>query len=116
MAIQNINTPVTSVKTDEGSEAIIRASFGQHPEDVISPVKTAADVFSWLEEIFASIRREAEGERVNTTRIRNLADCGVYVAAEFTNYLGVEHEGMSRSLASAGLLDDGKTPIGKITA
>lgn len=38
-----------------------KEAFGQHPEDVLTPAKMAAEGFGWLNESFVSIKREAEG-------------------------------------------------------
>ena len=54
--------------------------FGEHPEDVISPIKSASDAFDWLEELFNTIKTEALNER-NGYRIKHLAEMGAYLAS-----------------------------------
>ena len=66
------------------TEDLIAASkeaFGQHPEDVLSPAKLAAEGFGWLDEILVSIQREAEGGNI-ALRIVKLAAAGAYIAAD----------------------------------
>lgn len=43
--------------------AIVKELFDAHPEDVISPINSAAEALTWLEEIFATIKKEAINER-----------------------------------------------------
>ena len=42
---------------------VCRNLFGEHPADVISPIKSAADALSWLEELFRTISKDALDER-----------------------------------------------------
>lgn len=46
-----------------------KEAFGQHPEDVLAPAKMAAKGFGWLNEIFVSIQREAEGDNCPPRRV-----------------------------------------------
>ncbi len=80
-----------------------KALFGQYPEDVIGPIKSAADALLWLEEIFTTIKNEALNERKGY-RIKRLADAGTYIAQEFSNYAGCEHETMLARLHDAGII------------
>lgn len=80
-----------------------RSLFGEHPEDVISPIKSAADALSWLEELFHTIEREALNER-NGYRIKHLAEMGAYLALDMGNYAGCQHETMIDRLRNAGVV------------
>lgn len=79
-----------------------RALFGEVPEDVISPIKSAAEALGWLEEIFKTISREALHER-NGYRLKRLADAGAYLAFDFHEYAGCRHEEMLGRLRGAGV-------------
>ena len=80
-----------------------RALFGEHPEDVISPIKSASDALGWLEELFNTIKNEALTER-NGYRIKHLAEMGAYLAFDMSNYAGCQHETMVDRLRTAGVL------------
>lgn len=92
-------------------EAITSAcekAFGEHPEDVISPIKSAADLCHWLDEIFKTIKEEAESNGpVSHFRIKHLANAGAYLAFDYSNYLGCHHEEMSACLKKAGIKTGG---------
>ena len=80
-----------------------RHLFGEHPENVISPIKSAADALSWLEELFKTIEREALNER-NGYRIKHLAEAGAYLAFDIANFAGCQHETMIERLRTAGVV------------
>lgn len=78
--------------------------FGAHPEDVISPIKSAAETLSWLEEIFRTIARETLIER-SECRINALAEMGAYLASDIGNYVDSEHEKYRDCLQKAGVIN-----------
>lgn len=78
----------------------VRSLFGAHPEEVISPIKSAADALLWVEEILRTISREAMDER-NGCRIKNLADAGAHLASDVGNFAGHAHETMIEHLSTA---------------
>lgn len=80
-----------------------RNLFGEHPEDVISPINSAAEALFWLEELFLTIAREALDER-NGYRIKHLAEMGAYLASDVGNYAGYQHETMIDRLRNAGVV------------
>lgn len=80
-----------------------RNIFGEHPEDVISPIKSAADALSWLEELFRTIASEALDER-NGYRIKHLAEMGAYLALDVGGYADHQHETMIDRLRNAGVI------------
>ncbi len=82
----------------------IKALFGSHPEDVIQPIKTAADVLGWLEEIFQTLTQEAKAERMNSVRMNRAIDVGLYLASDFGNHMDCEHERMLEALRLAGVV------------
>lgn len=52
-----------SAATKTNTETIMSAcddAFGLHPEDVIAPIKGAAELCHWLNEILKTIKEEAE--------------------------------------------------------
>lgn len=92
-------------KRNEAAIATCRTIFGESPEDVIAPIKSAADTLWWLNEIFVTIKNEA-GDPRNSMRVRNLAEAGAYLALDVANYAGCQHEGMIRCLHDAGIAPD----------
>jgi hypothetical protein len=84
------------------SVEIVKEMFGDHPEDVISSIKCAADTLGWLEEIFITIKNEALVER-NGYRIKQLAEAGAYLALDVSNYAGYQHETYTKRLQAAGV-------------
>lgn len=93
---QGAPAPVTSVEA-------CRSLFGEHPEDLISPIHSAADALSWLEEILNTIAREALDGR-NGYRIKHLAEAGAYLALDMGNYAGHFHETVIARLRDAGVV------------
>lgn len=76
--------------------------------DVIAPTKVAADVCHWLNEIFKTIKEEAEQNwPVSHFRIKYLADAGAYLAFDYANYLGCQYEDRAANLAKAGIKTGG---------
>lgn len=75
--------------------------FDNHPEDVISPIKSAADTLGWLEELFRTIECEALNER-NSYRIKHLAEMGAYLASDMSNLMGCQYETMVDRLRNTG--------------
>ncbi len=82
----------------------VRALFGSHPEDVIQPIKTAADVLGWLEETFGILIQEVNSERMSSVRLKRLIDAGLYLTSDFGNHLECEHKRMLESLRLAGVV------------
>lgn len=80
-----------------------RSSFGNHPEDVIAPINSAAETLMQLSEIFKTISNEALCE-CNGYRIKRLAEAGAYLAVEIGNFADCEHESMRNALVAAGVL------------
>ena len=80
-----------------------RSLFGEHPEDVISPINSAAEALMWLEEILRTIIREALDEH-NGYRIKRLAEAGAYLALDMGNYAECQHETMIDRLRTAGVV------------
>jgi hypothetical protein len=70
---------------------VSRAVFGEHPDDVISPLNTASEALFWLEELFGVIHEEAEKDNSRTYRIKRLADLGKYLAGDMGNYVDGRH-------------------------
>jgi hypothetical protein len=81
--------------------------FGEHPEDVISSINGAAEALGWLEEIFATIKNEADDAR-NRGRIKKLAAAGEYLAFDYANFTACKHEEYRDRLKAAGLIDSGE--------
>ena len=90
--------------------ASIKEAFGEHPEDVLASVKTAAEGFGWLNEILISIKREVEGGNASP-RIVKLAAAGAYLAADLENYFGTQHESMLHKLQEVGILPPDRRPL-----
>ena len=96
---------VAEIAAENPSVTVVKELFGDHPEDVISPIKSAAEVLGWLEEIFITIKKEALEER-NGYRIKKLADAGAYIALDMANFAGGQHEAYINRLQVAGVLSD----------
>ena len=98
--------------TKTNTETIMSAcddAFGLHPEDVIAPIKCAADLCHWLNEILKTIKEEAEQNGpASHFRIKYLADAGAYLALDYSNYLGCQHEDMAANLAKVGITIGGE--------
>lgn len=98
-----MKTTKRTVAAKNPSVETCRNLFGENPEDVISPIKSAADTLTWLEEIFITIKNEALNER-NGYRIKHLAEVGAYLALDMSNYAGCQHEAMIDRLRNAGVV------------
>lgn len=86
------------------TEESCRQLFGEHPEDVIRPIKSAADALGWLEEIFAAIQRETlDGGSVY--RIKRLAEMGAYMALDMGNCASCQHETLIDRLRAASVVE-----------
>ncbi len=68
-------------------------TFDKRPEDAIRPIDSASDLCGWLDEIFISIRREAEGKNCRL-RIGKLAAAGAYLTEDVGNYFDCRHGNM----------------------
>jgi hypothetical protein len=96
-------SPHMDKHTTTPNEAACRSLFGEHAEDVISPIKCAADALGWIEEILKTIQCEALKER-NGHRIKQLAEAAAYLASDMSNYAIVRHETMIHRLRTAGVI------------
>lgn len=63
-------------------------------EDVVADYKTAAEGFSWLNEILVGIKQEAQAGN-SAPRIAKLAAAGAYLAVDLGNYFAVQCEEIS---------------------
>lgn len=87
-----IATPSPSVAPDAITAIeVSRAVFGEHPDDVISPLNTASEALFWLEELFGVIQEEADKNEPRLYRIKRLADMGKYLAFDMGNYVDGRH-------------------------
>lgn len=77
-----------------------RSLFGEHPEDVITPINSATEALCWLEELFKTIEQEALNER-SGYRIKHLAEMGAYLACNMSDFTGSQYETMMGSLRTA---------------
>lgn len=80
-----------------------RSVFGSHPEDVITPINSAAETLMQLHEIFKTISDEALDAR-HGHRIKALADAGAYLAFDIGNFADCEFERLRDSLVAADVL------------
>lgn len=92
-----------AAKNSTPSTEAAREIFGEHPEDVISPMDTAAETLGWLEEIFRVIKEEADAGKANSERVRRLAEAGAYLASDISNYVDGRYETIRNHLRVAGL-------------
>lgn len=77
---------------------ICKALFGEYPEDVITPIKSASEVFGWVEELFTIIARESN----DGGRVKRMAEMGAYLAADWGNAACCQHETLADNLRAAG--------------
>lgn len=100
MAKKSVATRVTP---NASGIAACRELFGDHPEDVISPIESAAETLVWLAEILSIISREAASIREpGALSIKKLADAARYIANDMGNYSDCRHEELLGHLRSAG--------------
>lgn len=94
--------------TDQSKFEAARELFGEHPGDVLQPIKTAAEALDWVEAICTSIRVEAQGKG-NLVQIRKLAEAAEYLSLEFSSWASCQYEEMHQRLHDAGVpgCDDG---------
>jgi hypothetical protein len=89
------------------SVGIVKDLFDAHPEDVISPINSAAEALTWLEEIFDTIKKEALDGR-NGYRIQRLAAAGAYIAADMGDYADHMYKNYLERLQIAGAVASGE--------
>lgn len=77
------------------------ALFGEDPEGFLIALNSASDALSWLEEIFKTIRDEAD-RPCNSIRLKQMASLGAHIAADFANETDSVHERLTNSLSEAG--------------
>jgi hypothetical protein len=87
--------------TPEEIDAVILQAFGQRAADVVLPVKASAEAFGWLDAILRSIGDEARKDKPDSFRIRDLAGAGAYIAFDYSNCIGCQHEDMVDRLNAA---------------
>lgn len=75
--------------------------FGEHPEDVISPIDSAAEALGWLEEIFNVIKQRAEAGQATLSQVKRLADAGAYIANNMGGYVESRYRDMSDRIEMA---------------
>jgi hypothetical protein len=70
-----------------------------NPQDVLNTIKAAADALGWVAEIFSSIEKELQtpGEAWSDGRIKRLAEMGRYIASDFENIAGSQHDAYERN-------------------
>jgi hypothetical protein len=73
---------------------------GRHPEDVIDPLRTAAEALEWVVEISKTI----EAEAASNTRIRRLASMAAFVAMDVANLTESSYEDMLAAIKKGGAL------------
>lgn len=81
--------------------------FGEHPEDVISPIDSAAEAISWLEEIFSVIKQQDESGQASLLQVKRLADAGAYIAINMGGYVESRYRDMSERLEMANSTNGG---------
>ena len=84
-------------------EAVIKQSFGKCTDEVLLAPKASAEAFGWLEEIFKCIKEESHKDSPDRFRLANLAGAGAYLAFDYQNFVGCEHETMVDALSAVGI-------------
>ncbi|MCL1860934.1 MAG: hypothetical protein FWG52_05295 [Proteobacteria bacterium] len=99
--INSTNTAASGVTIET-----FRAFFGRHPDDVISALKTGSETLDWLCSIFVAIKERCEkGDSIHPGAIKNLVEIGLYLAGDFSNFLGCEFEELERKIEAAKALE-----------
>ena len=73
-----------------------RALFGQHPDDVIAPIKSSCEMLDCLGDLFEAIEMFLEKENQCHYEAKNLVGLGKYVAKDFSRYLDDEFSKLNR--------------------
>lgn len=97
----------TNIPTTTAAPTLVdacRSAFGAHPEDILSPINSAAETLIQLYEIFKTISNEALDAN-SGYRIKALADAGAYLAYDIGEFAGCEFERLRGSLVSSGVLN-----------
>lgn len=99
MATKKVPDTQAPANTPE-SFAAVREVFGKHPVDVIDPIEWGAGTLTQLSEILGVIAETARREDAERyiTRIRRLAEAGMYLADDMANTMDCEHEEMRNRL------------------
>lgn len=108
--VQNVSAPDIQNTAEcriqnAGGEHIqaLKAVFGNHPADVLSPMRNGVDVLGWLEVLFTVIKKETV-DGCNILRIYKLAEMGAYVASDTSNSLDCMREDYQDKLEAAGVI------------
>lgn len=83
-------------------EKLCKEMFGEMPEDVIYPIKSASNRLLLLNAIFKAIKNEASEEN-DPSQIKYLAEAGAYLAIDYGYFADNQHETMMLSLKAQGL-------------
>ena len=98
------NTTTPASEAVQIARSIIKHAYGEHPQDVISPIKDTADALFWLDELLAMILElSASDTPRHRTRIKVLAEVGRHVAGDMSNYADSIHERLSNRLEQSGI-------------
>jgi hypothetical protein len=81
-----------------------RTVFGQHPEDVIVPIKLGSDAFDWLSALFKAIELFLDHR---PTEVEHLVALGRYIATDMSDYLDCAREQMTDSIKAAEAREGG---------
>ncbi|MCG8987710.1 hypothetical protein MI467_12780 [Delftia acidovorans] len=92
--------PPLSDACQQDLSACRRMFGGLHPEDVIDPLRTAAEALEWVVEISKTI----EAEAASNTRIRRLASMAAFVAMDVANLTESSYEDMLAAIKKGGAL------------
>lgn len=76
-------------------QRIFNATF---PDDVIYPIRTAADTLYWLEQVFNTIAADPAANE----RIKRMADMGSYLAGDIANLVDAEFDKMHAAMKKGG--------------
>ena len=69
-----------------------------YPEDVIDPIRTAANTLYWLEQVFDTIAADPAANE----RIKRMADMGSYLAGDIANLADAEFDKMHAAMKKGG--------------
>ena len=81
----------------------LKSAFGDHPNDVLCVLRSAAETLDQLEAIFVSIEGDMERNRSPLTHTQKMAGAGRYLAADMANFVDCMREKYEGSLQGHGI-------------
>lgn len=104
MAVEQLSARAYETEARAAKVEATKELFGDHPEDVLIPMASAAESLLWLEELFNVISEKSLDPR-NAHTVKRLADAGAYLAEDVADYVESLHETYRDRLKAAGVVE-----------